>query len=228
MTPSDLYTLFRLDTTDTVADYLWSDTEVWSYMDEAYSMFVRLTGGIPDTSSALVSIPVVAGQPYAPIDSRILKIRYARLGSNNRPLGLANIEDTPLNRVGDYGAATFNNADFSQGNVHTMVVGEEEGLVRWINVPAANDMVKLTVYRLPLNTISEDSQDTDLNEIHHRHHRSLLLWMKHLAYAKQDTETFNKVKSDEMKGDFEAYCAQAKAEIERQKSKPRIVRYGGL
>lgn len=227
MTPSALYDLFRSDMSDQEQPYLWTDDEVWDYMDDAYSMFVRLRGGIPDATSNLTKIAIAAGEAYSKIDPRIMKIRRVTLVSNGLALDLKNVEDTPLTRVNDYGTLSPAGYDTVPGQVRCMVIGEEEGLVRWISVPAANDTAKLVVYRLPLNTLSEDSGDTDMDEVQPHHHRHFLKWMKHRAYDKQDAETFNRGRSDDEKAKFEAYCLQAKGELDRQKSKTRIVAYGG-
>ena len=52
--------------------------------------------------------------------------------------------------------------------------------------------------------------------------------MKHLAYLKRDTETYNKRVSDEHKLAFIQHCQEAKAEMDRYRSKVRTVQYGGL
>lgn len=40
-----------------------------------------------------------------------------------------------------------------------MVIGMQRGIVRWVNVPEADDTIKLRVYRLPLNDITGDDQE---------------------------------------------------------------------
>lgn len=227
MSPQALFDLFRSDVVDTALPYLWTDEEVWEYLDDSYIMFVRLRGGIPDATSDVARIPIVTGEAYAAIDPRIMKIRRAFLASTSRPLTLVNVEDEPISRIYDYGAAPVM-ADNLPGPVQYMVIGEEESLVRWVQVPVADDTANLVVYRLPLNTISASSSDTDMNEVQPHHHRHFLKWMKHRAYGKQDAETFDKGRSDAFKQSFEDYCELAKAEMARAKSKVRTVAYGGL
>ena len=76
--------------------------------------------------------------------------------------------------------------------------------------------------------MTANTRDFEFDEIGEEHLLSLLLWMKHRAYGKQDAETFDRSKRDEYKSSFEAYCNSAKAEWERYKSKVRVVEYGGL
>lgn len=227
MTPQELYDRFRVDMNDTLEPYLFSAEEVWGYADDAYSMFARLSGGIPDATSAVTSIAITSGSARSPMSPLILKIRSAYLDSTKRPLRLRNVEEAPFGLTSDYGSSGTS-TDHLPGEVKLMVIGEEEGSVRWVNVPVADDTAKLVVFRLPLARIDEDAADTALDEIHYRHHPHLLLWMKHLAYDKQDAETYDKGRSDDFKARFEAYCYKAGAELARQRHKNRTVVYGGL
>jgi len=207
MNAGELHELFRHDVGDTVAPYLWSEEEAYAYMNDAYVQFVRLTFGVSDVTSDVTQITVTAGEKYSELDPRILKIRKATLVSNDHPVTIVNIGD-------------------DERHANGMVIGEQDNLCRWTQVPVADDIVALSVYRLPLNEIKTDS-DT-FSDVRQHHHLHLIKWMKHLAYAKQDAETFNKAKSDQCKQDFEIYCGGAWREMERQRSKVRVVTYGGL
>lgn len=228
MTPLQLHDLFRSDVVDTNTPYLWTELEVWDYLDDAFSMFTRLTDGVADNSSPLTVVPVVAGAIHGVLDRRILKIRRATLASTGRPLIVLNVEDTPVQPMNDYGALPPVGYDYLPGVVTRMVIGEQDGQCRWVQVPVVADTVNLTVYRLPLAQVTPDSADNALDEIHYRHHRHLLMWMKYRAYGKQDADTYNRSKSADYKAAFEEYCAEAKREQERQKSKVRVTAYGGL
>lgn len=226
MIAGDLYDLFRSDVVDTSLPYLWSDTEVYAYMDDAYKMFVRLFGGIADNTSEITQIPIVAGEAVAELDYRILKHRGVKLQSNNRPIDLINLQDEPVMPASDYGAIWQAGTDDKPGPVRFMVIGEQDDSCRWVQVPVENDTALLTIYRLPLVDITDaDSTFTDVRPQHHFH---FLKWMRHLAYNKQDAETFNRAKSKENEDAFHAYCEQARREMERQKSKTRVVAYGGI
>jgi hypothetical protein len=210
---TDLYEAFRSDVSDEAAPYLWADAEVFRYMNDAYRMFVRKTGGVADFTSAATQIPVVAGDPVGALDPSVLRVMNAYLVSNNTPLTILN---------GPGAAPPTSRA----GQVRAMVIGEQRHAVRWTAIPAADDTVQLSVYRLPLRFITGDAQAfTDVDEDHHIH---LLDWMKHLAYRKQDAEAFDRAKSDECGAAFIDYCDFVKAEHERYKHKTRVVAYGGI
>lgn len=213
MNSTDLLEHFRLDVSDEVTPYLWSDAEVFRYMNDAYRMFIRKTGGIADITSLVTEVPVVTGEATASLDPSILRIMHAYRLSDSTPLEIFN----------GPGSAPPTRAS---GPVAGMVIGEQRHLVRWTTIPTADDTVTLSVYRLPLGFITGVEQDfTDVDEDHHIH---LLDWMKHLAYRKQDAETFDRAKSDECGEAFLAYCEFVTAEHERYKHKNRVVAYGGL
>lgn len=232
MKVSELYDLFRSDLDDQATPYLWSDDEVYLYMDDAYKMFVRNTGGIADETSALTLVPVVAGQAYAEVDPRILKIRLATLLSDNTNLKIINSEDAASLMQFDYGQLRPVNPN-TPGRVTHLVVGVERnakaGKVRWVQKPVVDDMVQMTVMRLPLKKITEEEQDFEFDEIMEEHHQHLLAWMKHRAYGKQDAESFDRGKRDDYEAEFVRYCKKATEEADRYKSKPvRTVTYGGI
>lgn len=227
MTSADLYALFRSDVVDAVQPYLWSDTEVYAYMNDAYRMFVRLTGGIADFTSTVTQVAIVAGQATSALDPSILRIMGATRLSDGLPIKVLNYPDLPVPVTsGIYGASQAIGLDATPGPVNYMVIGMQRDVARWVQVPTANDTAQLFVYRMPTGFITAAGQPfTDVAVDHHIH---FLDWMKHLAYKKQDAETFDRARSNENEASFRAYCAEAKAEIERYKHKTRIVAYGGL
>ena len=110
---------------------------------------------------------------------------------------MQDIEDLTTN---DYGLIRKSNETNTPGEVSCMIIGEEEGYVRWVNLPAVDTNVQLVVERLPLIPITRDRQlFTGVREEHHYH---LLKWVRHLAYRKQDADSFNLVKSDQERNDF--------------------------
>lgn len=232
MTAEELLAQFRAEVYDAQAPYLWSDPEVFRYMNDAYRMFVRLTGGIPDSTSDITTVAVTARQARSDVSPLILKFRSAYLISSGRRLDILNDVDEPLIRHTDYGGLVFTGRNNAPGPVHSMVIGEdrsgERGQVRWINVPAVNDTVRLSVYRLPLDPVPPGGAGFDFPEIGEEHVEHLTLWMKHRAYGKQDAETFDANKRNTYEAAFRGYCAQAKAEWDRYRSKVQVVQYGGL
>ena len=226
MLSDELYAAFREDLKDSVKPYLWTDLEVWRYMDQAYRMFVRKIGGVHDFTSAATQVALSAGVNTSALDQNILKIEQAYLLSNNEEVILANWSDAKFFLTDDYGITRKIYMDNSAGPVRYMVIGNQRDIAKWVQVPLVNDTVQLQIYRLPIDHITDAGQEfTDVADDHHLY---FLEWMKHLAFKKQDAETFNKGKSDDAGKAFTDYCAEAKGEWERYKHKTRIVGYGGI
>lgn len=226
MNSTELVTAWREDVRDTEQPYLWSDEEALRYAAAAYSMFVRLTGGVADFTSDACAVDIVAGEATAELHPSILRIMSATRRSDTQPIDVINPTDLNKMRSSDYGQMKRIVMDTRTGPVRYMVHGLQRGMVRWVQVPEVNDVCDLHIYRLPLVGITDFDQDlVDVDEEHHIH---LLDWMKHLAYKKQDADAFDPQASAVGKTLFETYCTFVKAEWERYKHKTRVVSYGGL
>lgn len=219
MIPSELYDLFRQEVDDTEAPYFWSNTEVESFSDRAEEMFCRLTGGIQDASSALATLAIVASNPWVTYSPLILRIVTASLTSTNAPLTILNPPDLQ-DDCKAWGPKSIN----LPGRVIALVAGLDDTKLKVVQVPQATDSISLVLERLPLVAASA----AGAFEIPAQHHYYLLHWMKRLAYLKQDSQTFDKVKAEEEGAQFIAYCKQALEEKERRKNKPRLMQYGGI
>lgn len=229
MNVGEVYKQFRSELVDTAKPYLWTDDDVYRYMNDAYSMFVRLTGGVADFTSDLTRAYIVAGEAIADVDPRILRFMEARRESDNGKIEIINQGDMARANDNDYGLARPLYQDNTRGPVRYMVIGNQRGKVRWAQVPLVDDVALLYVYRLPLDTITKDTdKGFAFDDVSEEHHSSLVLWMAHKAYLKADADTFDKGRSDQFGAAFTQYCAAAKAEWERYKHKTRVVAYGGL
>lgn len=229
MTSDELYERFRSDVFDTVDPYLWSDEDVYAYMNDAYFMFVRMTGGISDMSSDAAVVGATADEPFADLHPAVLNIRKA-YRADGRELKIVNITEDFTQGVDDYGNPVSSLlADPTPGPLRFIILGLEQDKVRFHPIPAVAEDVQLLIYRLPLEFIKDDGQPHELVGVKAEHHIHLTSWMKALAYRKADQETFDLTKANEYEKRFVDYCNMAKAEWERYKAKPyRAVAYGGL
>lgn len=227
MNSTELYALFRADTTDTVAPYLWSDLEVFRYMNDAYYMFVRRTGGIPEYyNDDVCLINVTAGDETSALHPKILFIREAHLQPKGETVKIVNMQDLKYLQDEDYGLLRQFTSTQTIGKVKYMVIGVQDDIVKWVSIPDVDYQVRLLVERLPLDDIIGMGQEFDGVKDHH--HLYFLCWMKFLAYSKQDADTFDKIKAAEEQQKFLAYCLSARQEKEQYKHKVRVVRYGGI
>lgn len=227
MTPTQLYDLFRTDVVDTALPYLWSEDEVWSFMDDAYRRMVRLMGGISDSTSPLTQLEVYAGDTWVTLDPRIIKVRHVQKSTNDAELQLVNFEDTELlQRDNDYGVRRIFRLTNDTGPLQYLVSGMEVNKLRCIPIPDTDETLSLIVYRYPLEPISPVV--TACFELEEQHHIHLLDGMKARAYGKQDAEAFDKGRAEEFEAKFLRYCENAKHERELSEHKYRAVAYGGL
>lgn len=226
MNAGEVIDAFREDVVDVAKPYLWNSSEVWRYLDGAYRMFVRLTGGVRDFTSSATRVDIITGEPVGILDASILKILSATRSSDNGSIELINYTDLGKSVGTDYGRPYNLKLDTTTGSVHSGVIGMERNKIRWINVPAADDTAELIIRRLPRARLTED--DDELVDIEVDHHINLLDWMKHKAYLKQDADAFDPDKAALCKAKFEEYCNLSRAEGERYKHKARSVAYGGI
>jgi hypothetical protein len=228
MNVRELYDQFRDDMVDTVKPYLWSDREVFRYMDDAYSMFVRLTGGIADDSSDATRAEIVTGESAGVLDKSILRVMSARRVSDSGKINVINQFDTAQQRDHDYNRDIGMYDDNTPGVVRYMTIGRQRGSCVWVQVPTFDDVAQMSVYRLPTTKIDGKDASFEFEGVEAEHHTSLCMWMRHLGYTKADAETFDKGRADAFAASFKEYCSFSKAEWERYKHKNRAVAYGGL
>lgn len=226
MNSTGLVESFRRAVSDTKKPYFWTDDDVLEYAADAQRMFVRLTGGVSDFLSDACVVNIVTDDPLGVLHPSILRIMSATRRSDSRPIEIINQTDLGKLRSSDYGRIKPLLLDNKQGEVRYGVIGMQKGYVRWVQVPAFDDMADLHIYRLPLNIIS--GFDQEIEDVEEEHHLHLIDWMKHLGYKKPDSDAFNPQASDKAEVAFRNYCTQVKSEWERYKHKNREVQYGGL
>ena len=219
MNSTEALALLREEVFDTKTPYLLSDATLYAYLDDAQKMFCRLTHGIEDTRTAeLTRLPIVAGTDWYDISPLILKIAKAARVDTGKPLDLVTAEKAE--KQGRRFGATIT------GVPQAIVTGMSKNAVRVWPLPTEDTDVELTVFRLPLVTITADGdQEFEVDEQHHQH---LLLWAKYRYFDNHDLEIFDPRRSADYETRFRAYCAKAKNEQERYRRPVGTVAYGGL
>lgn len=226
MDTTELYEHFRSEVDDKAKPYLWSDDEVWRYATDAYRMFVRLTGGIPDFTSDATRVDITLGETFSPMHRSILRILKAYRVSDGGEVTVINQTDLLAPNSADYGHITARLNKPVNGPVNHMVIGRQKHLTHFIAIPTVDDTIQMSIMRLPLDKLTGEGQSLD--EIDEEHHIHLVPWMKRMAYRKHDVETLDLEKSDRFEAEFGGYCASVKAEWDRMKHKNREVAYGGI
>lgn len=216
MDTTELKDEFRRRMRDETAPYLWSDAEVYSYMDRAQIDFCRYAHAISDSRSNITALTLESGTAFYALHPSIRRIKRAVRESDGRTVTIANIEN--LDNLPSV-------ANAPTGVVQQLLLGADNDYVRCYPTPSAAETIRLYVHRLPITTIDSDGQNL---EIQAQHHMTLLDGMSAYAHLKQDAETYDRGRSDTFMREFREQCDQAKRERELLEHRPRQIAYGGL
>ena len=216
MDSTQLLQVFREEMADMAEPYLWSDSAIYRYADEAHKWFHRWTEGIEDATSGFTQLAVTPGVELFTLSPLILKLRYARRADNGRPVEIMSIEKAAQSGV-LLGQRT--------GQVTHLITGESKGKVRVWPTPSETVTIKLGTFRLPEAAIDGPGVEFELDD---QHHLALLDWMRHLAYSRHDAETLNVKLADTHGALFRSYCEKAKVEQNRARHPAGAVMYGGI
>jgi hypothetical protein len=175
MTTDELLELFRSEIDDKETPYLWSDSEIYGSMDDAQKTFCRKTEGIEDARTLSVcQIQVVAGTEWYAKSPLIRKVRSCSRADSGKAVVVMTPENAAL--------ATLEWRAGNTGPIKVLVDGQSKGFFRIYPMPSETVNLNLTVFRLPLATITDDGgQEFEIDDEHVPY---LMDWMKHRAYRK--------------------------------------------
>lgn len=208
----------ELDDTESGA-YLWSDDELYRYVDRAQRQFARLTNIFLDGSPSYAQISLIADTNTYALPEGVLSVEHAYLTPSGQPLAMRNYDEML--------------AEVGVGYEWRTVTGAPRYIVRdnaldtltIVPVPDAAYTLQLITTRLPLKTVSADYTTLELRD--DRHIDALLLWAKHLAYDKHDVDTNDTELSTYYETKFRTICEEYRQEIVRKRRRPSNVAYGG-
>lgn len=201
---------------DSTTSCLWSDDDIYRYMNEAASALARRTLSY----TKIMQFAVTANEPMVKMpDQRILQVTRAYLLTANRELLQANIQQDVLRS--DYGMFS-RRPDFetTTGTPNQMYLDYQPGYLRLYPIPLAADTLVMHLTLVP-PTIQPGAPlpFTDEEDIH-----LLRLYMLYRAYTKHDADTFNPTKAREAERSFIEYANLRNAEFRRQMRVPGTVR----
>ena len=243
-TPDELKARFRRDVDDVEGgasneDFLWSDEEVFDYMDEAQRVFVRRTHILRKThpfTPAITEIVYTApvGTPvnldgFVTQNPQIIRPLRARMSvaQNRNPLQIVTAEDLDEGiLIRDYGTFFTGDWQTKTGPARFLVTNLQEDMWRLAPIPIIDDILELTVEHMPLETVTCDNVTLEVTE--REDQMTMLLFMKHLAFGKQDADTYDKELSDRFENAFEKKADDRRREVRRSRFRHTGMRYGGI
>lgn len=173
------------DPTNPDSDSLWTNAELLRYLDDAQRQFCTLVDALPDMFS--FTSRVSATQPWVERDPLIKRIRHGYLTTAQREIQPISLVELQRGFVDDdYGHRSINNWRTSTGTPSYVATDLDNLNWRLIPEPVADDTIEWSVYRLPLDGITNTSSEIEIDE---RWHYDLLSWAKYMAFSKQDAET---------------------------------------
>lgn len=213
---------FRLLTDDTAAPVLWSDDEITRYANDTVRDAAERGFLIEDDQTPeICQIAVVANTANYPLDPRILKITRARLDVRRRVLysvdkaSLDNGLSLPYrNHWGRFWGQSW---DTAKGIVFGYIESTEG--VRLVRIPIESDVLRLTVYRLPLSDMVEMSDEPEIR-IERRY--DLLDGMLARGYLKRDSEIYDPKLAAEHEAKFtQHFGVKIDASVRKKQREPR-------
>lgn len=196
---------------DQVQPYLWSDSELYSYIDGAQLKYFELAGWINDKTSSLTRVSLRAGTSAIRRDPRVVKIMSAYLSTARRKLNVvSHIAKEPW--------------EVLPGTPTELSTFDDDSYFLLDSVMQTDDVLLLNIEREPLETVAAGEE----LEVPPRHHQHLLLWVEHLAYMRPDTETEDTYRASRAGELFEELCyKQLRGERDRTRVVSGTVAYGG-
>lgn len=221
---------FRFQVFDHLEPYLIPEEIALDYLDEAQKTFCRDVVPIIDAKTPeITEIRLEQGQAEFEYDSRILRIREARLQSTNRILDISTMDEY-LGRTyvvdAPYDRASYNTARVleTEGQIQTLLVDYDTNMVRVVPKPNTDDTIFMRVERK-----SNDVNDcNDPIEVAEDYHRVIIDYMLYLAYSAQDSEIFDMDKADNAERRYEIGAQKARVSHRRRNGRMGQIRYGGL
>lgn len=184
MNLSELIANARIQATDRVAPYLWSDDEITSYANDAEREACRRARLITDSTTASVcNITLVAATASYTLSRKVLFVNRVKLVGESIPLGPVSYKDLDRQVPG---------WEDETGTPTRYVKDTDTGKFRPYPTPTAAGTAKLTVTRLPLEDMVGDSDEP---EIQPHLHGSLLFWILHCMFSKPDNDGYDEAKA---------------------------------
>jgi len=231
-TTVELIAKFRLDNDDEVEPYLWSDTEIKDYLDEAQDEFCEEVDVlVADLTIAYVAATVAAADGYIDISAhRTTRVRSADLLSVRKYLNLANQEEFDANPQmfvdEDYGYDS-RNSDWKDetGEPRVLITDYTAGTWLLYPIPTEDDSIKARVFKKPTTSPIDDDE---LEVTDTQHQRAILIKARSLSYLKQDSETYDLDTSKKLEGIFRERIDKFDKRLKRSRRRTNTTSYGGI
>ncbi|THF55915.1 phage adaptor protein [Pseudothauera rhizosphaerae] len=197
MNAGELIDIVRREIGDREQPYFNTDDDLIEFADDAQNEACRRASLLVDSNSDFCRIDVEEGEAEYEIDSRIIRIRRARLVGVVRPMSLMPTAHLDSQCLGWEDMA---------GEPSIIVTDWKTGAIRLAPTPDAAATLLLRVVRLPLHPIK--SLDSTF-EVNPRFIRDLRHWIIKRAYDKKDADAEDVALAVRAEGRFIAAFGEA-------------------
>lgn len=217
---SDLFDRPDVDDMGVARDTLWSDEDLLRYYDSAASRVASDTLGL----RKLFTIAVTIGDPLVrlPMDE-VLDILAAKfdspvLGSRAYDLGVFNINEGIVSD--DYGMVFLASPDLTRTGRPSHISRDYDNTrARLYPIPGASGVLSVWAIVVPppiypgMPIPFNSPKDRDL----------ILMWMKKLAYEKQDADTLDLTRAQNFEAEYKRTVQDRASEIDRTRRDGGII-----
>lgn len=177
--------------------YLWSDSALTRYLNEAQDQFARRTHWLVDEESSFTVLETEVGEQVYSLDPRVVFL-YAVYNDEGRAL-----RDGPRRQMSNQPGAAKPTA---------FTCDAATGKLRLYPAPDAVYTLYLRVARTPLQPLVNDA---DAPEIPEEYHLALCDWVAYRALRNNDVETIQMAPADAFRASWELSVRDAKREVVR-------------
>lgn len=200
MTLAELRLLYRALALDEAVPYLASDARLDELLNEAVDEAAKRARLIHDDSSTAVcqiTVAAVLGvypSTYA-LHPSLYELTSVRLftPSDGDPVDLTLVSREWLNKY---------MPDWRESTEEPLYAIQQDTTLRIVPTPAADGLLKLEGYRVPLTQMAAGGDTPEINAAHHRH---LVQWALFRVFGTPDSELLDATRSSKALAEFERH-----------------------
>lgn len=219
---SDVYDRPDFDASGTPRDTLWSPEDVLRYANTALAQWAKDTLFVRRN----MTLNVAAGKNRYYVGTDVLEVVRAALvlgadpAARPRKLAVFNLEDGCIND--DYGLIYLTTYDIEnrQGTPRGVTLDYDPSYLRLYPTPTDTGFLHLNLTVYPTDVqCGMPLPSSNRRDIH-----ILLLYMKYLAYAKQDADVLDLSRSNDYYNQYAAAVTERMYELDRERRNGGVIR----
>lgn len=203
-------------------DSLWKNSEIYGYMDEAQAWLARRAYLLVDN----FELPIKADESLVDLPEEFYEPRRAKVKGQNHTLTLLNLNELQSAVREDYGVRGVDDWEEVTGPPQLGVLDHTPGKIRLVPIPVEAGTLSLNAFIEPSEAITGSASYLALSN--REQVRTILHWMKKLAYSKQDADVLDLQRAQSFEREGIAAADELMSEQRRRTRRSGTVRYGGL